>query len=200
MPLTRGDVDEAARMHLQAFPSFFLSQLGERFVREFYRGFLAVGSVTVVARDDNGAMAGVAVGHVHPQGFFGRLIMRRWFAFAWASLGLLLSRPSHAPRLLRAVTYRGQTGDYTPAGALLSSICVDPAVRGRSVGSTLLEAWVEEMYESGATTAYLVTDANDNHGVNGFYRGAGWDLHHSYLTPEGRMMNCYVLPSRSHQG
>lgn len=199
MPLTRGDVDDAARLHLHAFPDFFLSQLGERFVREFYRGFLADGSVTVVARRDTGSLAGVAVGHVRPQGFFARLLLRRWYAFALASLRLVLTRPSQVPRLLRAVTYRGETGDYTPAGALLSSICVDPALRGQAVGSTLLGAWVEQMHEAGATTAYLVTDADDNDGVNGFYLGAGWDLHHSYATPEGRMMNCYVLPPRSAQ-
>ncbi len=152
--------------------------------------------MTVVARDAKGTLIGVAVGHVRPQGFFRRLLRRRWYAFALASVRLVLRRPSQIPRLLRAVNYRGETGDYTPAGALLSSICVDPQRRGEAVGSRLLHAWVEELHGAGVTTAYLVTDAEDNDEVNRFYSAAGWELHHSYTTVEGRSMNCYVLPTR----
>ena len=33
------DLGPVAKLHRESFPSFFLSELGERFLREFYRGF-----------------------------------------------------------------------------------------------------------------------------------------------------------------
>ena len=39
-PLRPSDVAELARIHREAFPTFFLSSLGEPFLRQFYAGFV----------------------------------------------------------------------------------------------------------------------------------------------------------------
>jgi len=185
------DVREAARLHRVAFPGFFLSQLGEGFLREFYRAFLLDGSVTVVARDDAGRVVGVVVGSTEPDGFFRRLLLRRWYAFAVHSLRLVLTRPSVVPRLVRAVTYRGHVPDQ-PDGALLSSICVSPAAQGAGVGRELIRRWTSELGSRGVHDAYLTTDAADNDATNAFYVRSGWRLVGSHSTPEGRSMNTYT--------
>ncbi|WP_122262737.1 GNAT family N-acetyltransferase [Ornithinimicrobium cerasi] len=193
--LTAADVPDAAELHRRAFPSFFLSELGPVFLREFYRGFLADGAVTVVARDATGRLVGVVVGHVNPSGFFRRLLVKRWSAFAIASLSLVVRRPRVVPRLFRALTYRGQDGEEQPPGALLSSICVEPAMQGTGTGRLVLEAWLRELQSQGETRAYLTTDALDNGSVNAFYVRSGWRLFSSYETPDQRRMNCYVWPA-----
>lgn len=190
-PLAREDVREAARLHRVAFPGFFLSQLGEGFLREFYAAFLGPGSVTVVARDDSGALLGVVVGHVAPDGFFRRLLVRRWYAFAFQSLRLVVRQPRVVPRLFRALTYRGQVPDQ-PRGALLSSICTSEEARGTGVGRELIDRWTRELAASGGTDAFLTTDATDNDAVNAFYVSAGWRPAGSFTTPEGRSMNTYT--------
>lgn len=191
-PLRSIDIPAAAALHRRAFPSFFLSSLGPAFLREFYRGFLTDGAVTVVALDETGRLVGVVVGHVNPIGFYRRLLMRRWYAFALASSALVLRRPSTATRLLRALTYRGQVGDVQPPGALLSSICVDPACQGTGTGRLILEAWVAQLRAQGGQSAYLTTDAGANEAVNNFYVRSGWRLLTTYETRDHRPMNCYV--------
>jgi len=191
-PLSTADIREAAALHLRSFPSFFLSELGERFLREFYRGFLDDGAITAIARDEDGRLLGVVVGHMEPAGFFRRLLRRRWYAFGLASLSLVIRRPSVLPRIARAVTYRGQAGRTPQSGALLSSICVDPQEQGAGTGRKLLTSFTDELARRGGARAYLTTDAAANESANAFYLSAGWHHEEAFLTPEGRRMNCYV--------
>lgn len=190
-PLRRDDVRDAARLHRVAFPGFFLSQLGEGFLREFYGAFLDSGAVTVVARGDDGALLGVVVGHVAPDGFFRRLLVRRWYAFALHSLRLVIRHPRVVPRLFRAVTYRGHVPQQ-PTGALLSSICTSERARGTGVGRELIDRWTTELVLRGGVAAFLTTDATGNDAVNAFYVRSGWRLTGTFTTPEGRSMNTYT--------
>nr|WP_232523432.1 glycosyltransferase family 4 protein [Nocardioides sp. MAH-18] len=184
-----GDVRAAAALHRRAFPSFFLSALGEPFLREFYRGFLDDDTaVTAVVADAGGDLLGIVVGTTAPAGFFGRLLRRQLVGFAIASARAALRRPSSVVRLVRGVLYRGEESGE---GALLSSICVDPAAQGRGVGGLLLGRWTEEASSRGATAAHLSTDADRNAEVNRFYRSHGWELRHEHTTREGRRMNVY---------
>lgn len=191
--LTREDVPAAAALHARAFPRFFLSGLGEAFLREFYLGFVHdPAGVTVVARDHDGRLVGVVVGTVAPDGFFRRLLRRRGPRLALAAVRPTLRNPRIALRLLRGLTYRGGV-PVAARGALLSSICVDPAAAHAGHGRRLLERWWQAARQRGATAAYLTTDADDNDRVNLFYRRAGWHLVGDYVTREGRRMNCYAV-------
>lgn len=191
-PLVSNDVEDAARLHEQAFPAFFLSSLGQPFLRQFYRGFLGdPTAVTAVARDGYGTILGTVVGTTEPAGYFARLLRQRLLGFLGASALAALRRPRAVPRLLRAVRYRGSTGKPL-AGALLSSICVSPAAQGSGVGRHLVAAWERRAAELGARTAHLSTDALDNDLVNAFYLRCGWETHSAYITPEGRTMNIYT--------
>ena len=119
--LGRRHIEDTVRIHLQGFPSFFLSFLGPRFLREFYSSFLAdpVG-MGFVASDSAKQVIGVVVGSVDPRGYFTRLLRRRWWAFCLACAGAVARRPSCVPRLFRAVRYRGDAPSG-PVRALLSS-------------------------------------------------------------------------------
>lgn len=185
------DIETLARVHREAFPGFFLSRLGEPFLVQFYRGFLDDDSaVTVVARAADGRVIGAAVGTTEPDGFFRRLLRRRWRQFGLEAARCALRSPATAPRLLRAVRYRG--GDKPPdAGALISSICVIPSAKGTGLGRRLLSEWSAAARRAGAEQAFLTTDAEGNDAVNRFYRAEGWTLSDTFRTPEGRVMNHY---------
>lgn len=186
------DVARLARVHLAAFPGFFLSRLGEPFVATFYRGFLDDRTaVTVVARRIDGAVVGTAVGTTEPAGFFRRLLRRRWFDFVGASVRALATRPSIAPRLAGAVLYRGDP-PAKHGWALLSSICVAPDAQSEGIGQQLLAAWTDAARARGARRAYLTTDALDNDLANHFYQAQGWVLSETYTTRQGRRMNRYT--------
>lgn len=190
-PLDTGDVTTLAALHRVAFPDFFLSSLGEPFLTQFYRGFLQDDTaVTTVALGEDARILGAVVGTTEPAGFFRRLLKNRFWGFALASAGAALRHPPSAPRLIRAVTYRGDA--RTAQGALLSSICVDPQAQGTGVGHALLTSWETRAREHGAESAFLTTDALDNEAVNRFYLSAGWSLHETFETRQGRRMNFYT--------
>ena len=191
-PATDDDIGELARLHRLAFPDFFLSSLGDRFLAQFYVGFLRDPSaVTVVAKAADGRIVGAVVGTTEPEHFFRNLLRRQWLGFAIASARTMVVQPSVAPRLVRAVRYRGPRG--SASAALLSSVCVHPSLQGRGIGSILLREWTLSAARCGAMAARLATDAEQNDAVNAFYQDHGWNLTGFYHTREGRTMNEYSI-------
>lgn len=193
-PLAPHHVDTVVAVHLRAFPGFFLTFLGPRFLREFYGSFLAdpTGIAFVAVDDPTGDVLGSVVGPMVPAGYFKRLLKRRWWAFCLASAAAMLKRPSVVRRLFRAVFYRGES---PPGGAraLLSSISVAPEAQGRGVGRALVDAFVCEVRRRGGRGCFLTSDAQGNEAVNRFYAVCGWRLESTFTRPDGRTMNRYVL-------
>ncbi|MBW3085719.1 hypothetical protein KEM60_01927 [Austwickia sp. TVS 96-490-7B] len=194
--LRQSDPRAAAKLHIAAFPNFFLSQLGEQFLTEFYRAFINdESSISVVATHPSGALAGICVGTSEPHGFYSRLVKKRVIPFALASAQASLKNPRAIPRLLRGFFYRGEAGGQVN-GALLASICVDPSIRISGVGQQLITRWMSAA-SSQCDSAFLTTDANGNDHVNRFYQRAGWSIESTFSTPEGRRMNRYQHIFRS---
>lgn len=192
-PMIPADVPAVVDVHLRAFPGFFLSFLGPRFLREFYRSFLRDprGVAFVAEETATSRILGVAAGPLSPDGFFRSLLARRWWAFFMASVGPLVRNPGILPRLARAVSYRGEP----PAGlkrALLSTIAVAPELQRRGIGLSLIGVWSEAVRAQGAPGCYLTTDAVSNDPVNRFYERAGWTRARTLETPEGRRMILYT--------
>jgi GNAT superfamily N-acetyltransferase len=186
-------LNEVVKVHVHSFPGFFLTFLGPRFLREFYKSFTYdVTGVGFSALDnDKGNIVGVIVGPVDPAGYFKRLLLRRFWVFCLASISAIVKKPRVIKRLFRAVFYRGEAPSG-PKRALLSSIAVSPDYQKKGVGKLLVSRWMEEVKNRGATGCYLTTDAYDNDPVNSFYQNLGWTVESTYETPEGRKMNRYV--------
>lgn len=185
------DVPALAALHRRAFPDFFLSRLGDQFLRQLYLGYTSdPDAVVSVARGQDGRVIGACVGTTQPSGFFSRLLKQRFIGFVRASLLAAVRNPQFAPRLLAALTYRG---DAPPGldGALLSSLCVDPEAQNGGIGRALEEAWCVRAAELGARTAFLTTDADNNEAANRFYLRRGWQLTDQFVTRQGRRMNRY---------
>lgn len=190
-----GHLEDAVQIHLKAFPGFFLSFLGPRFLKTFYRSFIEDDmGICLVAQDcSDGKILGIVVGPLVPDGYYKRLVQRKWLAFCMSSLTAIIRKPSKIPRLYRAVFYRGEAPVEGDALALLASIAVSPKVGTKGVGRDLLRAFVEEVKRREGKGVFLTTDADDNDRVNRFYETFGFSLESSFSTHEGRRMNRYVL-------
>src|SRR5258706_41974 len=173
-------VERVTSIHLAAFPGFFLSFLGGRFLRELYRAVIADGEGIAFVALSSGTVIGFAAGTAS-QGFYRRAAKRRWWRFGLASAGALLRRPSIARRLLRALYAPPKTSSD---GALLMSLAIDPRAQRSGAGKALISAFVDAAATRGAKAILLTTDRAGNDAVNAFYRDQGFLVAHEYVTPE----------------
>ena len=189
-PMREADVPDVVSVHLQAFPGFFLSFLGRRFLTELYRAILADQNGIALVAVAETAVIGFVAGSANSSGFYRRVARRLWWRFGFASVSALLRRPAIIRRLLRALIAPPGSG---AEGALLMSLAVDPRVQRSGAGRLLTNAFVEAAARRGAKAVVLTTDRFDNDPVNAFYVSQAFQLVRSYTTPEGRAMNEYIM-------
>jgi ribosomal protein S18 acetylase RimI-like enzyme len=186
------DLESVVGIHLESFPGFFLTFLGHDFLALLYKSMQSdPESVALVASSD-GQIEGFVAGVMHQSGFYQRLIKRQKWAFAVAALGALLRRPAIAPRLLRALRQSAEA-QQASAEACLMSIAVRPESEGKGIGKQLVTAFCQELAKRGVPAVCLTTDRDNNDRVNHFYQQLGFCLSQSYVTPEGRAMNEYLI-------
>lgn len=183
-------VDQVVRIHLESFRGFFLTFLGAKFLRHYYRGVIHEPNAVKLVAIEERKLSGFIVGTLNPSGFYSSLLKRAWLRFAVASIPALLRRPNNLPRLMRAFRRPGETLK-DPKIAELSSIAVRPDFRGRGIGKRLVTSFIEECKRRGATKIYLTTDAEQNEHVNAFYKDMGFQVGRIFRTPEKRLMNEY---------
>ncbi len=179
-------------IHLLSFRNFFLTFLGPAFLRELYGAIVADPSGIGCVAWSEGRVSGFAIGTSHSAGLYARLLRRRWWRFGLAALPAFIRRPSILPRLLRAFSMPGQEPSGENNGTLMS-IAVHPAFQGQGVGAQLVGAFLQEAAVRGLDGVDLTTDALENEPANRFYQGLGFGLKRSYVTPEGRKMNEYLI-------
>lgn len=190
-PMVAADVETVVRVHLAAFPGFFLSFLGPRFLGLFYAEAVALGEICTVATS-GGRVVGFVMGSAQPGGFFKKLIRRRVLAFGLAALPAVLRKPTTAARVARALVKPKQAGKAEGISTLMS-IGVDPGAQGLGAGKALVLAFLDEARRRGARAVDLTTDKIDNDRTNAFYRSLGFEVAREIVTPEGRVLNEYEL-------
>jgi ribosomal protein S18 acetylase RimI-like enzyme len=189
------DIASVVLIHRQAFSGFFLTGLGEPFLRELYAGILADPSGICFGYQTGGELKGFVAGTDAPVGLYARLLRRRWWRFALASIRPCLSQPWILPRLLRGLKTPRRARPLDGHG-LIMSLAVLPAQQGKGVGRALIGGFLDEATRRGLTTIKLTTDAVHNEAANRFYCRAGFELTQVIATPEGRRLNEYAIDLR----
>lgn len=179
-----------SELHKKAFPDFFLTQLGIPFLNTLYTGYLEDDNSGIIVAEDNGVLVGfIAYSNDYPQ-FYKGLMKHHLIKFAFCSLGAAVKHPSFINRILGAFKKSGSVVK-NERYVELASICVDPNIENRGIGSQLIK-YLKSIVDFD-TFAYinLETDADKNDIVNRFYLRNGFKLARTYITAEGRSMNEY---------
>lgn len=180
-----------AVLHVKAFPDFFLSQLGIRFLNTLYKGYLEdENSGIIVAEDDKERLLGVLAYSKDYSNFYKGLLKSNLLQFAICSFGALIKHPSFIKRLLGAFR-KSEDVKREEQYVELASIGVNPKVKTRGVGSALINSLKEKTDFKKFAYISLETDAENNENVNKFYQKNGFKLVRNYTTAEGRRMNEY---------
>lgn len=193
-PANEKEVADIVAVHRVAFPDFFMTLLGESFLRRFYGAVLRDESALSFVGYVNGSLAGFVVGTVQPSQFFRKLLLRQGMGFCLDALGAFLRRPWFVGRrLLRGLTYRGEVPPQMQGNAaLVSSIAVLPTASGTGLATAMLNAFCEAAGRRGSTSVYLLTDRDDNPAANRFYLKAGFILETELTRTGQRPMNRYI--------
>lgn len=185
---------DVVRVHLTAFPGFFLARLGGRFLLEYYRCVWRYEHGLILTAERDGQVIGFVAGFRSPAGFHAFMRARAWRFAVPAAIGML-RRPALLRRFLGAYAGTGATADASAASAdtcELASLGVDPAFEGHGIGRALVERFCEAAREGGAVRVCLSTDAQDNDRVNRFYVSLGFAPSHRESRSGTRVMQHYV--------
>jgi ribosomal protein S18 acetylase RimI-like enzyme len=189
--LNQSDVNEITRVHIKAFNNFFLSQLGESFLRLYYSCFLKnSNSICVGIFDEDGSIIGFSVATINSKGFNRNLIIQNLLSFIGIGLKLLFTKPKALIRLFLNLSKNTKNSDINDDGdyAELFSIAVDPQKQGGGVGKVLLADIEEILKNKGCNRITLTTDFYNNSNVINFYEKMGYTIFYDFLTYPNRKM------------
>ncbi len=183
-------INTIAVLHLEAFPDFFLTKLGKKFVKLLYKCYLKDDeSGIIIAKDDENIIGFIAYSKDYPS-FYKKLIKKHIVKFALCSIGAVVKHPSFTKRLLGAFRKSNEV-KKTEKYIEIASICVDPKRNRKGVGTLLINYIKDDVDYSVYKYINLETDADGNEKVNNFYIKNGFILARTYTTREGRKMNEY---------
>lgn len=187
-----GDCRSIVDIHLRSFQGFFLTFMGASFLTLLYRATITDPSGIGIIAEQNNKITGFVTGTSQPSGFYNRLLKKHLLGFGVASLQGFLRKPSILPRLLRAFSMPGQPLPAENCSTLMS-VAVDPDCQNQGVGKLLVNAFLEEARSRESQFVNLTTDSVNNEATNHFYQTLGFELFRKYSTPEGRVMNEYLI-------
>ena len=179
-PMRLADVESVVCIHLSSFAGFFLSFMGPRFLREFYKATLLDESGLALVSTQADGIAGFAVGTTEPVGFYRRTIINNWNLFLAASFIPIFKKPRTILRLARRLLTTAHS-NYPANEALLLSIAVHPSKQGRGIGKQLIEGFSAEAGKRGAASISLTTDKLNNDATNQFYIRSGFSCARSFI-------------------
>ena len=189
--LGNGYAKKIAELHIKAFPSFFLTQLGESFLTLLYRGYIEdKSSGIIVSEDEKGSLLGFIAYSRDYSGFFRGLIRQHILGFAFNAIIAAAKNPRFIKRLVGAFGKSDQVQRLEPY-VELASIGVDPEKNGLGIGTSLIGYLIQIVDFNDFSYISLETDANDNERANQFYQKNGFTLSRVFVTAEGRRMNEY---------
>lgn len=188
------EVQDRARVveiHLGSFPGFFLSILGPSFLSLLYESIRADPEGIALVHED-GIVNGFVAGVVDQPAFFRRMKRMRWWRFAWSAVGAVARKPQILLRLVRTLKLPEESSKASERACLLS-IAVAKDAQSKGIGKQLVSSFCNEMSKRKIPAFCLTTDRDQNEATNSFYLKLGFSLSRSFVTPEGRMMNEYVM-------
>lgn len=190
---TTRDLPGVVATHLAAFPGFYLTELGRRFLAKYYALVLDRPKGILWVAEEDGRISGFVSGFLEPPQFYSEL-RRRKFRFLVATLPALVRKPRRTIRLvLNFQRTRMMSREDRPGTAELSSIGVHPRTRGNRVGRELVLAFNRTAEKMGAAAVVLTTDTFQNDRVKEFYQKLGFRLLKTFEAQPGRWLNEYIL-------
>lgn len=178
-------------LHIRFFPGFFLSTLGEGFLKNYYRVALRnTLTVCFVAKNDEDEIVGFVIGTTCAKKYSTKLLLSAPFSFLWEGIKLVLSRPKALLRLCCNLDKKAQKEDIVDNQdyAEINLIGVEPTCKGKGIGHQLLKAFEKELRVRGVQSLSLTTDFLKNEQTLIAYKSWGFKVLYNFVTYPDRKM------------
>lgn len=141
------DVKRIVEIHLAAFEDFFLSSLGEGFLRIYYSSFIESRNGVVLCAKKGDEVVGFSACSYKSRGFNASLIKHNLIKFGIEAIMLLFTKPKALLRLAKNLNKESDDATINDKGeyAELYSIAVSPSCQGEGIGKKLLIATEEDV-------------------------------------------------------
>lgn len=186
-----GDLSKIVKVHIEAFPDFFMTKLGSQFLYQYYKTVLLHNKGILLIYKFDEEIIGFVSGFAEPEAFY-KLLKKRKLVLGLTIIIPVIKNPSLIKRLMATyqLTDNKQESDTT-GSCELSSLAVVPKGSGHGIGQKLVTSFLEEARIYGCENVYLHTDASENDRVNIFYSYLGFKLCRTFIAPIDRQMNEY---------
>ena len=186
------DVTAIVGIHEQAFPDFFLTTLGSRFLGLYYKCMCRCDVAVTLCAIENGVIMGFSATALKSAGFNTRLVKDNIFVFIKEGIRLLFTKPLALIRLMKNMT-KGKSGIVDKGEyAELYSIGVSPTSQGRGVGSMLLTETERIIASNSGREMSLTTDKFNNESAIAFYEKNGYRIMYEFTSYPQREMIRYI--------
>ncbi|WP_221658070.1 GNAT family N-acetyltransferase [Bacteroides salyersiae] len=187
-PVRKDEIDALVVIHTSAFPEFFLTQLGRRFLRLYYSSVLSHPEGILLGYYEEDRLTGFCAATINSNGFNKRLIKFHFFAFVIETFILLLTNIKALKRLYLNLSKSDSANTDKGEYAELLSIGVDREHQGKGIGKQLLMALEEEVKQRGGRKLSLTTDCHNNKQAVSFYRSMGYRVFYDFMAYPDREM------------
>ena len=187
--LTIEDCQAVANLHEIAFKSFFLTSLGNKFLKTFYKSIIHHPNGIAIGLFEEKRLIAFAVGTYKKNGFYADIIKKSGLYLLASTIPQLVFRPAILYKLFKAFSTNESDNSIITGAACLLSICVDPVIANKGYGKRILTAF-EQKVSFKSKTLILTTDAKNNDTVNKFYLGNNYILLNEFYQSD-RRMNLY---------
>lgn len=183
-------IEAVTEIHMETFPSFFLTFMGKGFLRQMYLSYTEHADSDILVACERGQVLGFVGYSKNLSGLYKHMLRYHLIPFAWYSLGAFLRKPGVFMRLMRAFLKPSESRREEPY-VELSSIGIQPGAKGRGIGSKLIDELKCSVSPQEFAYITLETDALNNEIANAFYKKNGFSIVRTFNTKEGRTMHEY---------
>jgi ribosomal protein S18 acetylase RimI-like enzyme len=186
--LLKSDIENVVRIHNDSFKNFFLTVLGDSFLKVYYNSIRKNNKGILLGIFDNGELCGFCAATNLSKGFNEQLILKNILPFSLIGLKLFFTQPDSLFRLYKNFKKNDLSDSDSHEYAELLSIAVLQNKQGLGLGKTLLLKLEDDLKLIGCNELSLTTDFYDNDKTIQFYRGLGYGVLYEFIAFPDRKM------------
>ena len=186
--VTLSELNTVVAIHNSAFPDFFLTLLGNSFLKVYYRAVSRYDGSILLGCYEDSRLVGFCAASILTKGFNIKLIKSDFFSFAKVGISLLFTNARALKRLYLNLSKSDDDQNDTREYAELLSIGVDTTYQGKGIGKLLLTNLEKYIHDKGGHKLSLTTDFYNNQKAIGFYQTMGYQTFYDFIAYPNRKM------------